>query len=139
MQQRSRRVMVVLMVAMVATLWGTCLAIAQEGNIAPVADAGEDQQVFLRPGQMTIDVTLDASGSHDPDGREWRLRAARAGKPRHHCHPAITQHTVRVNNTKPEDADMLENDGSKTQALQADADNTVITSDKYLSKSNVIF
>ena len=37
-------------------------------NVAPHADAGPDRQLNLPAGQSTVDVTLDASGSGDPDG-----------------------------------------------------------------------
>ncbi|MCG7947470.1 MAG: PKD domain-containing protein, partial [Candidatus Thiodiazotropha taylori] len=37
-------------------------------NKAPVADAGVDQQMQLQAGQTSMTVTLDGSGSSDPDG-----------------------------------------------------------------------
>ncbi|MCF8036881.1 MAG: hypothetical protein K9K62_08415 [Desulfobacteraceae bacterium] len=36
-----------------------------EGNTQPVADAGADQEIYL---ESQIPVTLDSSGSYDPDG-----------------------------------------------------------------------
>lgn len=38
------------------------------GNQAPVADAGPDRIITLEPGNSTIEVTLDGTGSRDPDG-----------------------------------------------------------------------
>ncbi|MEE4329355.1 MAG: PKD domain-containing protein [Wenzhouxiangella sp.] len=44
-------------------------------NRPPVADAGDDQSLTLAPGASTLQVTLDGSGSSDPDGTiaryEW--------------------------------------------------------------------
>jgi hypothetical protein len=37
-------------------------------NVPPVADAGPDQTVFVKGKAAVATVTLDASGSHDPDG-----------------------------------------------------------------------
>ncbi len=37
-------------------------------NQAPVANAGTDKTIVLNPGQASIDVILDGSGSNDPDG-----------------------------------------------------------------------
>ncbi len=37
-------------------------------NLPPVADAGPDQKLFVVPPATTTTVTLDGSGSHDPDG-----------------------------------------------------------------------
>ena len=37
-------------------------------NLPPTADAGPDQSITLAPGQASVDVTLDGSGSNDPDG-----------------------------------------------------------------------
>lgn len=37
-------------------------------NATPLANAGSDQVVMLAAGQSTLDVTLDGSGSSDPDG-----------------------------------------------------------------------
>ncbi|MGQ9645898.1 MAG: BACON domain-containing protein [Thermodesulfobacteriota bacterium] len=37
-------------------------------NISPVANAGPDQVIALPQGQITADIQLDGSASHDPDG-----------------------------------------------------------------------
>ncbi len=51
-------------------------------NLAPVADAGADQQIMLPAGGSAMAV-LDGSASHDPDGvlvaHQWRLLAGPAG------------------------------------------------------------
>lgn len=38
-------------------------------NVSPTADAGPDQTLTLEAGVDTVDVTLDGSGSSDPEGR----------------------------------------------------------------------
>jgi len=42
--------------------------VEEGGNIAPTADAGPDRSVTLPDGASSVSVTMDGSGSSDPDG-----------------------------------------------------------------------
>ncbi len=49
-------------------------------NVAPVADAGMDQIIRDHPAGTTIEVSLDGTRSHDPDGEVESYSWARNGK-----------------------------------------------------------
>ena len=68
MQHACKYATVVFTVVMAVMLLGAHADWCQAQNLAPVANAGADQNVSLSPGQTTVDVTLDGNLSSDPDG-----------------------------------------------------------------------
>ena len=74
---QKKTVMAILMSTCVLMLFVISTGCMGHGNKPPVADAGEDQEIWINqmpyagippPGHGTTVVTFNGSGSHDPDG-----------------------------------------------------------------------
>jgi len=77
------------------------LAVTDQGNAPPVADAGPDQVVVDLDANGKERVTLDPSGSHDPDGRivdyDWSVDSERIRVDRNNrASFAVGRHTVTL-------------------------------------------
>jgi parallel beta-helix repeat (two copies) len=83
-------------------------------NGAPVADAGPDQTVYVTPPATTAEVTLDGSGSYDPDGDSLSYTWTWDGNTAHGVNPTVelplgtTTMTLMVNDGKLSDSDTVD-------------------------------
>jgi hypothetical protein len=97
---------------------------ADDPNIPPEADAGEDQCVLFGD-----EATLDGSGSHDPDGGpdplsyEWTLQDAPAGSTVTLSDPNVAQPTFTPDRLGDYEFELMVSDGADD-----DTDTTVVTS-----------
>jgi len=102
------------------------------GNAMPTADAGPDQKVAVG----TI-VTLDGSGSHDPEGAaltyQWTLIKTPLNSTASLSNPGVAQPTFKADRTGEYIAQLIVNDG----VLSSAPDTVVITTTKAPRSSGV--
>ncbi len=68
----------------------TKVTVQRVGNQAPTANAGPDQTVNLAAGQTSINVTLNGSGSSDPDGNIATYNWTGTPDPANTASPTVT-------------------------------------------------